>query len=116
MARYLRDGARDIAGAIRGTGGAVGLCSLTTILGYSSLLAAQNKGLFYFGFLAVLGEITCLGAAVVVMPAALLLVRGGPPEEIPAPPRRPNDGNSEEANTDDEPAGLRTIPTLFDRS
>jgi hypothetical protein len=75
MARYLRDGERDIAGAIRGTGGAVGLCSLTTIVGYSSLLVAKNVGLFLFGLLAVFGEICCLTTAVVVLPAVLMLVR-----------------------------------------
>jgi predicted RND superfamily exporter protein len=77
MGRYLRDGARSVVGAIRDTGGAVALCSMTTILGYSSLLVAQNRGLFLFGFLAVLGELTCLTAAVVVLPAALILFRGG---------------------------------------
>jgi len=76
MARYVGDGARDVGGAIRGTGGAVSLCSVTTIIGYSSLLVAKNLGLFYFGFLAVLGEITCLSVAVVVLPAALVWLRG----------------------------------------
>ena len=76
MARYVRDGGRDVGGAIRGTGGAVGLCSFTTIIGYSSLLVAKNLGLSYFGLLAVLGEITCLTVAVVVLPAALLWLRG----------------------------------------
>jgi hypothetical protein len=76
MARYMGDGGRDVGGAIRGTGGAVSLCSVTTIIGYSSLLVAKNLGLFYFGFLAVLGEITCLTVAVVVLPAALLWWRG----------------------------------------
>lgn len=89
MARYLRDGARDVAGAIRGTGGAVGLCSVTTILGYSSLLLAQNRGLFTFGLLAVMGELTCLSAAIVVLPASLLLVRRRPREPIPAAPAAP---------------------------
>ena len=36
---------------------------------------AKNLGLFYFGFLAVLGELTCLTVAVVVLPAALLWYR-----------------------------------------
>src|SRR6185295_6496847 len=76
MARFLRDGTRDVGAAIRGTGGAVGLCSLTTVIGYSSLLVAKNVGLFLFGLLAVLGEITCLTTAVVVMPAVLLLLHG----------------------------------------
>jgi predicted RND superfamily exporter protein len=77
MARYLRDGGRDVRAAIRGTGGAVGLASLTTIIGYSSLLVAQNVGLFLFGLLAVLGEIACLTTAVVVLPAVLMLLRPG---------------------------------------
>jgi predicted RND superfamily exporter protein len=81
MARYLRDGGRDIGAAVRGTGGAVGLCSLTTIIGYSSLLVAQNVGLFLFGTLAVLGEIACLTTAVVVLPSVVLLVRPTPSEE-----------------------------------
>jgi hypothetical protein len=75
MARYLRDGGRSVAAAVRGTGGAVALCSFTTIVGYSSLLVAKNVGLFLFGVLAVLGEICCLVTAVVVLPAVLLLVR-----------------------------------------
>ena len=73
MGRYLQDGRNDVAAAIRATGGAVGLCSLTTIIGYSSLLVAQNRGLFLFGLVAVLGEVTCLTTAVVMMPAALLV-------------------------------------------
>ncbi|HEX7508439.1 MAG TPA: MMPL family transporter [Polyangia bacterium] len=72
MARYVGDGGRDVGRTIRGTGGAVSLCSVTTIIGYSSLLVAKNLGLYYFGFLAVLGELTCLTAAVIVLPAALL--------------------------------------------
>ena len=72
MARYVGDGGKDVGAAIRGTGGAVSLCSVTTIIGYSSLLVAKNLGLYYFGFLAVLGELTCLTVAVIVLPAALL--------------------------------------------
>lgn len=62
---------RDTAEAVRATGGAVALCSLTTIIGYSSLLMAENHALFLFGLLAVVGEITCLVAAVVALPAAI---------------------------------------------
>jgi predicted RND superfamily exporter protein len=75
MARYVRDDQRDVEAAVRETGGAVGLCSLTTIVGYSSLLVAKNVGLFLFGLLAVLGEVTCLTTAVVVLPAVLQLIR-----------------------------------------
>jgi predicted RND superfamily exporter protein len=78
MARYLRDGGRDVGAAVRETGGAVGLCSLTTIIGYSSLLVAKNVGLFLFGLLAVLGEVTCLTTAIIVLPAVLQLLWGAP--------------------------------------
>ncbi len=76
MARYLQDGTGDVSGAIASTGGAVGLCSLTTIIGYSSLLVAENRALFSFGAIAVLGEFACLITAVVVLPALLLRARG----------------------------------------
>lgn len=71
MTRYVQDGSRDVGPAVHAAGGAVALCSLTTIIGYSSLLMAENRALFLFGCLAVLGEITCLVAAVVALPAWL---------------------------------------------
>ncbi len=73
VARYARE--KDILGAVRSTGAAVGLCSLTTILGYSSLLIAENRALYLFGLLAVLGEVACLTTATVVLPAVLLSLR-----------------------------------------
>src|SRR5262249_39292737 len=57
------------------TGSAVALCSLTTIIGYSSLLMSHNRALRSFGVLADLGELTCLAAALVAMPAMLSLFR-----------------------------------------
>lgn len=73
--RYVADGEDDVRGAVASTGGAVGLCSLTTIIGYASLLLAKNNALFLFGLLAVLGEITCLWVAVTVLPAVLLVLK-----------------------------------------
>jgi predicted RND superfamily exporter protein len=52
---------------------AVGLCSLTTIIGYGSLLLAENNALRSFGVLAVLGELCCITVALVALPAALAL-------------------------------------------
>jgi predicted RND superfamily exporter protein len=65
----------DVEAVVRNTGGAVVLCSLTTICGYSSLLLAQNRALFSFGVLAVLGEIFAIAVAVIAMPAALGMLR-----------------------------------------
>lgn len=65
------DHARSIADVVRTTGGAITLCSLTTILGYSSLLVARNQALISFGLLADLGELACLAAALLALPALL---------------------------------------------
>ena len=81
--RWELDGRRSIADAVRTTGGAVTLCSLTTIIGYSSLLLAENRALFLFGLLAVLGELACLSTAILVMPAVVewaQTLRPGAPE------------------------------------
>ena len=59
--------------AVAYTGGAVALCSATTVIGFGSLLVAQNRALFSFGELAVTGELTCLATAVLAVPAYLML-------------------------------------------
>jgi predicted RND superfamily exporter protein len=69
VARWRREG--SALQAVRSVGGAVLLCSWTTIVGYGSLLAAHSQALRGFGAMAVLGEISCLLAAVVAMPAWL---------------------------------------------
>jgi predicted RND superfamily exporter protein len=76
LARYRADGRGDLYAAIAGTGGAVALCSATTIVGYGSLLVAQNRALFSFGVCAVAGEIMCLSTALLALPAALRAVSG----------------------------------------
>lgn len=72
--------------AVAHTGGAVALCSLTTVIGFGSLLVAQNGALFSFGSLAVTGEITCLATAVLAIPAYLLLFPGSLQPPTPEPP------------------------------
>jgi predicted RND superfamily exporter protein len=59
--------------ALRATGGAVFLCSLTTIIGYSTLIIADNRALASFGTLAILGELTCVLASLLVLPATMRL-------------------------------------------
>ena len=68
-ARLRREGTEHIEEVVRSTGSAVALCSLTTIIGYSSLLLSRNRALRSFGKLACLGEITCLLAALFFLPA-----------------------------------------------
>ncbi|MBK9518585.1 MAG: MMPL family transporter [Anaeromyxobacter sp.] len=69
--RRRLDHAASIADCVRTTGGAVALCSLTTVIGYASLLLARNQALNSFGLLAVLGEVACLAAALLALPALL---------------------------------------------
>jgi predicted RND superfamily exporter protein len=71
LQRRRVDDARSIADVVRTTGGAVALCSLTTILGYSSLLVGQSQALISFGVLADLGEVACLAAALLALPAVM---------------------------------------------
>src|SRR4029078_4242534 len=69
IARWQRE--RSAVAAVRSVGGAVPLCSWTTVGGDGPLLAAHSQALRGFGALAVLGEISCLLAAVVAAPAWL---------------------------------------------
>jgi predicted RND superfamily exporter protein len=74
LRRYQSEKNPDPRPAVLGSGGAVALCSGTTVVGFGSLLMAQNRALFSFGVMAVAGEIACLTTAVVLLPAAILLV------------------------------------------
>jgi predicted RND superfamily exporter protein len=56
------------------TGGAVVLCSLTTTIGYGTLLVATNRAIASFGLLAALGEVACLTTAMLLLPSLLARV------------------------------------------
>jgi predicted RND superfamily exporter protein len=71
--RWRAEGPGSLGRVLRETGGAVALCSATTVIGYASLLAADNRALRGFGLLASLGEVACLGAALLALPAVILL-------------------------------------------
>lgn len=73
MKRYEQDGAEDVVRAVVETGGAVVLCSLTTMLGYIALTLSVNLGIRSFGVAAAAGEIACLLTALLLLPAALRL-------------------------------------------
>jgi predicted RND superfamily exporter protein len=65
----------QVHAALRSSGGAVFLCSLTTIIGYYTLVIADNRALVSFGKLAILGELTCVAASLLVLPATMLLAK-----------------------------------------
>jgi predicted RND superfamily exporter protein len=95
MRRYAQEveaGADDPIGpAVQETGGAIMVCSLTTIFGYSALLTSANRALQSFGLAAVIGEVACVLAALLGLSAVLVLVerrrvrsaRPGPAEGHP---------------------------------
>ncbi|MBW2529416.1 MAG: MMPL family transporter [Deltaproteobacteria bacterium] len=90
MQRYRREGRGGALTAVRETGGAVVLCSMTTTLGYLALVTSVNLGVRSLGVAAVLGEIACLVAAMLVLPGALVWLdsrwqrRRGPPSSVPS--------------------------------
>jgi predicted RND superfamily exporter protein len=60
------------------TASAVALCSYTTVVGYGSLWFSANRGIRSFGISAMLGEITCLTAALLIAPALASRFKGPP--------------------------------------
>jgi len=61
----------DARGACVRMGGAILLCSLTTIIGYLSLVLAKSGALRSFGWAAVVGEVVASLAVLLVLPVAL---------------------------------------------
>jgi predicted RND superfamily exporter protein len=88
MQRYHADGSRKIVSALETTGGAVVLCSLTTTLGYLALVRSHNQAIGSLGRLAVMGEISCLLAAVLVLPAGWYLIEQREAKSL-RPPKMP---------------------------
>ncbi len=90
----LRVGAREACARM---GGAILLCSLTTIVGYASLLVAQSGALRTFGWAAVLGEVMAVLGVLLVLPALLpgnaageLKLKSAPPSPVARPVAGPS--------------------------
>jgi predicted RND superfamily exporter protein len=66
---------RDDPEALAATGGAVTLCSYTTVVGYGALRLSENLGIRSFGLAAMLGELTCLTIALLLAPALVRLLQ-----------------------------------------
>jgi predicted RND superfamily exporter protein len=73
--------------AVAAAGGAVTLCSATTIIGYATLVTADNMAIQSFGLTAVIGELTCLSAALFALPALLAFGDRQRTDRAPAAPR-----------------------------
>jgi predicted RND superfamily exporter protein len=84
--RVRQRGRAALTAALGEVGPPVALASATTILGYVSLLTADNQALASFGRLAIVGEVTCLVAALVLVPALWALVRPAAVADEASPP------------------------------
>lgn len=71
--RYISETKTSVENILVRVGSAITLCSLTTIIGYSTLLGGINRTLASFGKLSLIGEIACLLTAIFIMPAFLRL-------------------------------------------
>jgi predicted RND superfamily exporter protein len=84
--RHRSEDQRDPRETLRTSGSAVLLCSLTTIIGYGSLLVSENLAIRGFGVASLIGEVACLLTALIVVPAILSLSyrphSGVPPEVV----------------------------------
>ncbi len=72
---------------LRTSGAAVFVCSLTTIIGYGSLLVSDNLAIRGFGTASLIGEITCLLSALILVPAVLAVGRARNQAPSPAATR-----------------------------
>ena len=61
--------------ALRFTGGTVLVCSLTTMIGYASLLVSSNLAIRGFGLASLIGEVTCVITALALVPAIVAVGR-----------------------------------------
>jgi uncharacterized protein len=63
----------DPISTLRTSGAAVFICSLTTMIGYGSLLVSDNLAIRGFGTASLIGELTTLLTALIIVPAMLVL-------------------------------------------
>jgi predicted RND superfamily exporter protein len=76
--RHDHEEVPDPLTTLRTSGSAVFVCSLTTIIGYGSLLVSDNLAIRGFGTASLIGEVTCLLTALVLVPAVLAVGRRRP--------------------------------------
>jgi uncharacterized protein len=75
--RYREEGPNSLVLVLKRTGGAMFICTITTMVGFASLTMAQHPGLNSIGVLALLGLGACLLAALTILPALLQMLENG---------------------------------------
>jgi predicted RND superfamily exporter protein len=72
--RWRVEGSGKVSTIVRETGGAIVLCSMTTVLGYAALMQSVNSAVRSFGKVAVIGELSCVASVMIVLPAIFRLI------------------------------------------
>jgi predicted RND superfamily exporter protein len=75
--RYRIEGKRKLAYSMSSIGKAILLTSLTTMLGFGSLMSSEYKGYIGLGLIVLMGIGLCFVTSVLVLPAIMKLVWGG---------------------------------------
>jgi hypothetical protein len=73
MHRYLEGGGKDPVQALSTTGRAMTMCSITTMLGFGSLVTARYQALSTMGWVTILGMGFCLITSLTLLPTLLIL-------------------------------------------
>jgi predicted RND superfamily exporter protein len=76
MHRYQEGVGNDAVYALIATGRAMTMCSVTTMLGFGSLVTARYQALSTMGWVTILGMGFCLVASLTLLPTILTLWRG----------------------------------------
>ncbi|MFQ5671916.1 MAG: MMPL family transporter [Nitrospinales bacterium] len=71
--RYREEANKEICVLSKSTGRAVVVSSLTTMIGFGSLMVADHQGIYSLGLVLTLGVGSCLVASVTLLPALLKL-------------------------------------------
>jgi predicted RND superfamily exporter protein len=71
--RHDEEDIPDPITTLRTSGSAVLICSMTTMIGYGSLLVSENLAIRGFGTASLIGEVTTVLTALVLVPALLAL-------------------------------------------
>ena len=69
--RWREESSQDLTAVLRQIGRAIVLTSLTTSIGFGSLISSHYPGLRSIGWVTGLGILTCLLAALILLPAVL---------------------------------------------
>ena len=80
--RFLDQGEKDVPGVFRFAGRAVVITSVTTMVGFGSLVLSSYKGLWTAGLFAIMGVGICLLASITLLPALLQIFVVGRSEKM----------------------------------